>query len=91
MAPNFLSFKGKSTKEIVSTRGWTTYSTNIKNVPAKLLVLPAGFEGRPDLLSYEVYGTTDYWWVICLANDIIDPFEQFKAGKQIKVPVFDNI
>ncbi|MCK5020164.1 MAG: baseplate wedge protein 53 [Candidatus Peribacteraceae bacterium] len=26
----------------------------------------------PDVLSYKIYGTPDYWWVICLVNDIHD-------------------
>jgi hypothetical protein len=27
---------------------------------------------RLDTISYELYGTTDYWWIICLINDIHD-------------------
>jgi len=85
--PNFLEFKNKSTKEIVSSREWGSYCNKLASEPAKVLVVPAGFEGRPDLLSYEVYGSVDYWWVICAANNIIDPFEQLIAGKQIRIPI----
>ena len=31
-------------------------------------------ENRIDLISKEAYNTTSYWSAICLANDIIDPF-----------------
>lgn len=29
---------------------------------------------RPDLMSYRFYGTVDYFWIILLANNILDPF-----------------
>ena len=86
-SPNFLSFKNKSTKEIVSSPEWNAYCNQLISEPARVLTVPAGFEGRPDLISYEVYGIVDYWWVICAANNIIDPFEQLLAGKQIRIPI----
>jgi len=86
-SPNFLSFKNKSTKEIVSSPEWNAYCNQLISEPARVLIVPAGFEGRPDLISYEVYGIVDYWWVICAANNIIDPFEQLLAGKQIRIPI----
>ena len=85
--PNFLSFKNKSTKEIVSSPLWGSYCNQMINTPARVLIVPAGYEGRPDLISYQAYGIVDYWWVICAANNIIDPFEQLIAGKQLRIPI----
>jgi hypothetical protein len=34
--------------------------------------IPEG--STPESVSLEVYGTTDYWWLILIANDVIDPF-----------------
>jgi len=85
--PNFLSFKNKSTKEIVSSPQWNSYCNQLINSSARVLIVPAGYEGRPDLISHQVYGIVDYWWVICAANNIIDPFEQLIAGKQIRIPI----
>ena len=31
-------------------------------------------EGRLDIVSYNFYGTPTFWWVIALANNIINPF-----------------
>ena len=42
--------------------------------------------GSPDMISYRVYGTHDYWWVICILNGITDPFSQFPAGTIIQLP-----
>ena len=32
-------------------------------------------ENRLDMIAAEKYGFSTYWWVIALANDIIDPFD----------------
>jgi len=36
-------------------------------------------------LSYKHYGTTRLWWVILLANNINNPFEEVKTGDKIKI------
>ena len=36
-------------------------------------------------LSYQIYGTTYLWWLICILNDIQNPFDTNNAGKVIKV------
>lgn len=43
---------------------------------------------RPDLLSYELYGTPGYWWVFCVRNPFLraDPIWNFVSGLQIIVP-----
>jgi len=43
-------------------------------------------EGRLDLISYKVYGSEDYFWIIAHANNILDPFNGFSAGNRLKVP-----
>lgn len=32
-------------------------------------------EGRLDIISNKYYSTSRFWWVIALANNIIDPFD----------------
>lgn len=48
---------------------------------------------RPDLLSFEVYGTPRLWWIFAVRNiDIlIDPIEDFVAGTIIFVPSESSI
>ena len=43
-------------------------------------------EQRPDLISYQVYGTVKYWWLILSFNGIQNPFTGFAAGDVIKLP-----
>ncbi len=43
---------------------------------------------RPDLLSYDLYGTPELWWVFIQRNlDVLqDPVFDFVAGTQIYLP-----
>lgn len=36
-------------------------------------------------ISYDIYQTVYLWWIICLINDVINPFEEIDDGKNIKV------
>lgn len=40
---------------------------------------------RFDNLAYQYYGDQDYWWVIALANRVIDPFS-VTPGTRLRVP-----
>lgn len=40
---------------------------------------------RLDTLAYQYYGDPDYWWVIALANRIMDPFT-LPVGQQLRIP-----
>lgn len=51
------------------------------------------YERRPDLLSYDRYGSTKWWWVFAdrNPNTLIDPINDFTAGTTIYVPKSENI
>lgn len=38
------------------------------------------------LISYKIYGTVRYWWVILLANNIQNPFTGISVGDILKLP-----
>jgi len=45
---------------------------------------------RPDLLSFDLYGNSSYWWVIALLNrnQIEDPIRDLKSGMTIRyIPI----
>lgn len=46
---------------------------------------------RPDLLSYNVYGTTEYWWVIYEFNNIRDPLFGLKRGQILRIPAIERV
>jgi hypothetical protein len=62
-----------------------------KSVDDKFHQIIAGEEGRWDLISYKHYRTVEYWWLICHANEIRDPFEILPAGTIIRIPSLDYL
>lgn len=42
---------------------------------------------RPDLLSYDLYGSSNYWWTIVLLNrdQLRDPIRDLKTGTVLRV------
>jgi hypothetical protein len=49
------------------------------------MVITPGVEYRPDLVSYDKYGTPNSWWMILEANGMKDIWD-FKSGKTIMLP-----
>lgn len=72
IAKNILArvdFTDKSKKDIYSTFQFT---------------LEEGFE-RPDLLSYNYYGSSKFDWMIYLTNNIVDPYyDYYKSAEDFK-------
>jgi hypothetical protein len=58
------------------------YPRNDKDV---FTVINKTREYRPDLISFEHYGTVSFWWKIMEANGMKDILE-FQAGKNIRLP-----
>lgn len=58
----------------------------------RLITITPRYENRPDLFSYDLYGTPSLWWVVVLRNMdvLIDPIEDFTAGKEIWVPTAER-
>lgn len=44
------------------------------------------YEGRPDLISQAIYGSTMYDWVLITFNNITDTLNWPKSGETIKYP-----
>lgn len=41
---------------------------------------------RLDAIAYEYLGSGEYWWIICLLNDIKFPFGELDGGDLLRVP-----
>jgi len=59
----------------------------LKNKTPEVIVVDSKFEYRPDLLSYELYGNSSYWWIIVLLNrtQLQDPIRDLQAGMVLRV------
>ena len=65
---------------------------NYRNIPAQsddiLFTVTKNYEHRPDLLSFDLYGTPKLWWCFQHRNmdTITDPIWSFTAGTLIRIP-----
>jgi len=52
----------------------------------KYYVVSSRHQYRPDLLSYDIYGNSKYWWVLALLNrnQLQDPIRDLKTGMTIR-------
>lgn len=41
---------------------------------------------RPDLISYKIYGTITYWWLLMMINEIQNPLKDLEVGMLLQVP-----
>lgn len=51
----------------------------------KVTLITPGWEYRPDLVSFDLFGTPDFWWRILEVNGMKDILE-FKAGITLRIP-----
>src|SRR4051812_7358698 len=51
----------------------------------KFMVISKSREYRPDLVSYDTYGTVSFWWRVMEANGMKDILE-FEVGRNIRLP-----
>jgi len=81
-----ISHRGKSLDNTSNEVPFQDFLESLEVIPKKLAIVPAGMDGRPDLIANDAYGTPDLWWVINLANNVFDELVDLKAGKQIVIP-----
>lgn len=43
-------------------------------------------ENRLDIIASMYYKNPQYWWIIAIANDIIDPLTELKEGTTLRIP-----
>lgn len=69
----------------------------IRPVPAESddyqYVIENQYKHRPDLLAYDLYGTSKLWWVFVQRNmdTIRDPIYDFEPGTIIYIPKKSNL
>jgi hypothetical protein len=58
-----------------------------------LFEVTKNYEYRPDLLSFDLYGDVNLWWVFAIRNNSIlkDPVYDLTAGTKIYLPKITTI
>lgn len=86
------TYDGTSPYYRTKNQGIYLDSLKIRPVPAEsddfLYEIQPQYTYRPDLLSFDVYGTPKLWWVFMQRNmdTVKDPIWDFVAGTKIYLP-----
>lgn len=41
---------------------------------------------RPEMISFQVYGSTDFWWILMVVNKITNPLVELQPGLILEIP-----
>lgn len=81
-----VTHKGKIIKTIVGNSRADDYVEKLNNQENNTYTkVPTGLENRPDLIAHQLYGDADQLWLVCLASNRFDVFEDFGAGEKIEL------
>ena len=92
-----INYPASSPYSATPQTSWYIGHYNYRKIPADAsdtnFVVLTRHNERPDILSNDLYGTPEYWWVFTVRNRnlIKDPIFDLKAGMQIVVPSLDVI
>jgi hypothetical protein len=70
---------------------------NFRDIPVQvddiLFQLSKNYEYRPDLLAFDLYGTSELWWVFSVRNKSIikDPIYDMVSGTKIYLPKLSTL
>lgn len=66
---------------------WRTYSLNPDALEKSLEyeIYQVQEEDWWENISYKLYGTVNFWWLLCLINGVNNPFEELIPGTSIKI------
>lgn len=82
-----ISHKGKLVNTVVGNSNWDNLVANIETVyEYDIGSIPEMFAHRPDNISNVFYNSPSTWWLLQLANGVIDPFEEFNPNDRILIP-----
>tara|TARA_R110001583_G_scaffold9651_1_gene45480 strand:+ start:22251 stop:22559 length:309 start_codon:yes stop_codon:yes gene_type:complete len=85
-----LTHRGKPLSVLSPSPIFSKFIENMENSKHKIAIIPEGVNGRPDLIALKVYDTEELWWVIMLANKILDAKTELISGKKIFLPFLEG-
>lgn len=80
--------QGGTTDLFEKRLGWWEKRTDIPKdqIDDITFMIESQHEFRPDIVSFLVYGRADLEWLVLQYNNIVDINEEFKAGRELKLP-----
>jgi len=89
-------YRGSTITSVETTEGLKNYT--ILKLPIEVpetefdfyVQLDSTNEFRPDMLSYQVYGTAEYGWALMEINNLRS-FKDMYIGNRLRIPPLDSI
>ena len=78
-----LSGKNDNTKEVTDIWRMVKVRSKIMNNLSLFDKFDVPEGDSPETVAYKVYGSTDYFWVVCLMNDIVNRFYDWPLGEYV--------
>jgi len=63
----------------------SAFLNELASISASGRITVQGQDSRPDLISYEVYGDVQYWWIILYYNGL-SRIDELVNGMELKYP-----
>lgn len=89
-------YRGSTITSVETTEGLENYTIlklpiNVPDTESDFYIeVDSTNEFRPDMLSFQVYGTPDYGWAIMEINTLRS-FKDLTIGNRLRIPLLDNI
>ena len=63
---------------------------NIKELPSGGQYTVKGDDFRPDQVSFKIYGTTEFWWILLIYNEKLS-FQELQHGDELNFPSVQSL
>ncbi len=80
--------QGGITEQLQKRLGWWEKDNSLAQVRVDDIIfeIDPRTAGRPDLISFSIYGTSMYDWIVLQYNNVVDIQEELVIGKTIRAP-----
>jgi len=86
MGSDTVVHKGVTLKTTVGNSKADKFTSSMtRRTKSNYTKVPTGLEHRPDLLANQLYGDPNQLWLVCLASNRFDVFEDFHVGAKIEL------
>ena len=87
---NIVSLDGRDQLDLLSFE-WLRFNKFLVDRNLETYVVSSDRDGRLDLISNDFYGTVDLWWIIAIANSILDVMSEIVVGKRLSIPSLSDV
>ena len=70
---------------------WIKFNKFLQNREINQTTITERTAGRLELVADDFYGNVFLWWIIALANNILDPINDVTIGKTLIIPTLSDV